>query len=38
VVVEVTEEASIEDVVELTREAEPDPALSAEDLSGGGEQ
>ncbi len=39
VVVEVTEEASIEDVVELTREVEPDPELSAEDLSaGGGEQ
>ena len=33
VVVEVTEEATAEDVAELTGEAEPDPQLSAEDLS-----
>ncbi|APX96310.1 30S ribosomal protein S17 [Natronorubrum daqingense] len=34
VVVEVTEEATAEDVAALTGESEPDPQLSAEDLGG----
>ncbi|GAB3673605.1 30S ribosomal protein S17 [Halopiger thermotolerans] len=35
VVVEVTEEATAEDIAELTSQAEPEPELSAEDLAAG---
>ncbi|AXR77632.1 30S ribosomal protein S17 [Natrarchaeobaculum sulfurireducens] len=38
VVVEVTEEATAEDVAELTGQTEPDPQLSADDLGNEGDQ
>ncbi len=38
VVVEVTEEATPEDVAELTGDTEPDPQLSADDLGSEGDQ
>ncbi|WP_121744573.1 30S ribosomal protein S17 [Natronorubrum halophilum] len=38
VVVEVTEEATAEDIAALTGEAEPDPQLSAEDIASEGDE
>ncbi|WP_247001600.1 30S ribosomal protein S17 [Halosolutus gelatinilyticus] len=38
VVVEVTQEATAEDLAELTSQAEPEPELSAEDLAAGADE